>query len=126
MQLQGTIKYIGKLVQRQGKDGKTYPQQKILLTVLDGNYSNTYPIDLHPKLQDHSDQWSEGQPATVHINMRGSEYTNKTTGEPEAFLSLQAWKVETAITTQAQQVINAEIAKGSAEPMDDSMQDLPF
>lgn len=129
MQLQGTIKYIGKPVTRQGKDGKSYTSLKVLLSVLEGNYTNVYPIDISPKLQDQADSWFNGQNVTFHINMKGNEYVNKTTGEPDSFLSLSAWRIETgAYVTPANQAIQAEVA---AQDMgwggdDNTKDDLPF
>jgi hypothetical protein len=126
MQLQGIIKHIGKPVTRQGKDGKSYTSLKVLLVVLEGNYSNTYPIDINPKLQDQVDQWFEGQSVTFHINMRGNEYTNKTTNEPDAFLSLSAWKFETAGTPAQQAIKDAVNVPLNGNPADDAGLDLPF
>lgn len=129
MQLQGTIKYIGQPITKDSKAGKPYTTQKMLLSVLDGNYTNVFPIDISPKLQDSSDQWSVGQNVKVHINMRGNEYVNKE-GNPDAFLSFSAWKVESdSQPTQANQVIQQEVAKGTDQVfggsnVDDSQ--LPF
>lgn len=134
MQLQGTIKYIGQPITKDSKAGKPYTTQKMLLSVLDGNYTNVFPIDISPKLQDSSDQWSVGQNVKVHINMRGNEYVNKE-GNPDAFLSFSAWKVETQGSAPQQQEApktgnyspQPEIANNYFNPSPDNVDDsLPF
>lgn len=128
MQLQGTIKYIGQVIERKGKDEKVYRSQKLLLATTDGQYSHVYPIDIGTKLQDSMDQFSIGQTVTIHVNMRGNEYVDKTTNTPDAFLSLQAWKIEGGnYQTQANQVIQQEVAKGTDQVFGGSnVEDLPF
>lgn len=120
MQLQGTIKYIGEVINRQGKDNKVYRSQKILLATTDGKYSQVYPIDIGKSLMDSMDQFSIGQTVKVEVNMRGIEYTNKTTKLPDAFLSLQAWKIEAGVyVTPAQQTIKEMVNN-------DDQDSLPF
>lgn len=114
MEIKGILKHIGK---QQSKvwEGKTYTTQKILVLV-DANdkYPQTIPIEVNAKLQDQTDSWTVGNEVTVHVNMRGKEYHNKTTGEPDAFLTLSAWKVETVVKAVPQSVQN------------ESTSDLPF
>lgn len=94
MELTGSIKHIGKRTSRD-YNGKTYWSQRLLVTTdEDTQYPQVIPMDIVERLQDRMDEYAVGQTVKMHYNIRGREYTNKTTNEPDAFLKLEVWKIE--------------------------------
>lgn len=123
MQLQGTLTRIGTRTSKE-YNGQTYWQQRILVEI--PGYQdrvNTIPLDVSAKLQDNMDQYQEGMKVTAHYDYKGTGYTNKNTGEPDAFLSLQCWRLDKDASAQPQSNNNAAV--DTSLPLADT-ENLPF
>lgn len=129
-EMKGTLSYIGKVTQQTHGD-RTFNKQKFLLTVPGYNgKDDIIPFEVGSKLQDQMDQYQQGQEVTVHYNYRGNGYTNKTTGEPDAFLSLQAWRIERGAVHQPVTNYAANTTQGQGgqyfNPSPEEADKLPF
>lgn len=86
----GTITHIGQTKQM----SDTFKIRKFIVEVPDGNYTQTVILQCTQDRTLLLDTVKVGQEVSVSYNIRGKAYTNKD-GEPDAFVSLDAWKIET-------------------------------
>lgn len=88
MQLTGTIKKIGTV--------ETFPsgfQKRELVILTDEQYPQPIAIDFLQANIDLPEAHNEGATVTVHINLRGREWTSPT-GEVKYFNSIIGWRIE--------------------------------
>lgn len=86
----GHVTHVGQT--RQITD--TFKVRKFILEVADGNYTQTVALQCTQDKTLLLDTIKVGQEVWASYNIRGKAYTNKD-GEPDAFVSLDAWKIET-------------------------------
>ena len=83
----GTVKEVLPLVEK----GDFKKQDVIVET--EGQYSQTFAIELLKEKVELADFLSAGDVVTFHCNLRGREWINPE-GESKYFLSLNGWKVD--------------------------------
>lgn len=86
----GTVCEIGEV--------KTFPnssftKRDLVVSVMDGEYEQLIPTELHKDRTDLADSLNVGDEVTVHYNMRGRKWISPSQ-EVKYFLTLVAWKID--------------------------------
>ena len=92
MEIQGRILKIGP-VQTVGANGTFQKRELVLVT--EEQYPQYLPIDFVQEKCSLLDNFQPNQVVKVSINLRGREWTNPA-GEVKYFVSIQAWRIESA------------------------------
>jgi hypothetical protein len=71
---------------------KTYPE--IVLEIDPGKYPQHPKLECRDSLASLVANLQIGSEVRAHFNVRGREYTNKKTGAPDWFTSIQVWKID--------------------------------
>ena len=114
MQLTGTIKKINDIQ----TFASGFQKQEVILTT-DEKYPQDISIDFLSDNIDLVEKLTEGSDATIHINIRGREWTNPQ-GEVKYFNSITGWKVELEKTAPVPATFGVKKDENEAE------QDDPF
>ena len=110
MEITGNIKKIQELVTGTSKAGKGWSKRTIIVTTAD-KYPQDIPVDFMGEGIEQISNFQEGNPVTVGINLRGSEYNGK------HYVSVGGWKISNTIGN----VTNTE-----QNPARETTADLPF
>jgi hypothetical protein len=113
----GTIRLIEDTKQVSDK----FRKRLFVITVPDGKYDQTLPIEATGDACDLLNEYGEGDEVKVETNVRGREWKSPS-GETKFFLSLQAWKIERVGAAKASSTPKPTGPNGSGSD-DDS---LPF
>jgi len=81
--IKGKIEQIGNVQQF----ASGFQKREVLLTEVEGNYPQTYPIDLTKDKIDLLDGKNVGDTVTLECNLRANEYNGR------HFINLSAWRV---------------------------------
>ena len=90
MEVQGKIKMIGE-TQTFGNNG--FRKREVVITT-EEQYPQHLMIEFVQDKTELLNNFSEGQPVKISINLRGREWTNPQ-GEVKYFNSIQGWRIET-------------------------------
>lgn len=91
----GTVYYIGPTETR----GKDFQVRTLVLETTDNpKYPQLIPIEFSGKNIDKPDELSPGDTATVHVNLRGREWTGQS--PRKFFVSLAGWKIDAVRTNR--------------------------
>jgi hypothetical protein len=118
MQVEGTLKVINDEQQVSDK----FRKREIVVTT-DETYPQHILIEFQQDKCNLVDNRNVGDKVKVSINIRGREYTNKTTGEVKYFNSIQGWKIELVSSVPVAQAAATPAAPVPAVDKDDS---VPF
>ena len=110
MEITGNIKQIQELVTGTSKAGKEWSKRTIIVTTTD-KYPQDIPVDFLGDSVEQLNDFQEGNPVIVGINLRGSEYNGR------HYVSISGWKLSNTIGN----VTNAE-----QNPAREVAADLPF
>lgn len=89
MEIEGTIRVIND----EQQVSPTFKKREMVVTTAD-QYPQHILIEFNQDKCNLVDNRNVGDKVKVHINIRGREYTNKTTGEVRYFNQIQGWKIE--------------------------------
>lgn len=112
----------------------SFKKREFVLTDASGNYPQDILFQLTQDRVDLIDNINEQEMITVTFNLRGREWTSPQ-GEVKYFNSLDAWRVEKAGNSTAQQPSSGENQSAGMTPksaddaetlVDESDDDLPF
>ena len=87
MEITGNIKLIQDVESGTSKAGNQWQKRSILLTT-EGDYSQDLPIDFWGKSVSALENFQEGNPVKVHINLKSRENNGK------HYPSINGWKIE--------------------------------
>lgn len=90
MEVQGKIKMIGE-TQTFGNNG--FRKREVVITT-EEQYPQHLMIEFVQDKTELLNNFSDGQPVKISINLRGREWTNPQ-GEVKYFNSIQGWRIET-------------------------------
>ena len=88
LEIQGTIIKIGETQQK----SETFKMRQFILQT-DEQYSQKLPIQFVNDNVTKLDGCQLGDQVVVGINVRGSEYADRNTGEMKYFVNLSAWRI---------------------------------
>lgn len=112
MEIQGRILKIGP-VQTVGANGTFQKRELVLVT--EEQYPQYLPIDFVQEKCSLLDNFQPNQVVKVSINLRGREWTNPA-GEVKYFVSIQAWRIESADMQQGYGQPQGYAPQGYAQP----------
>ena len=123
--LEMTGKFLGAKALKTLDNGKNVGS--FFLDITDNpDYPSTPEFGLYGDKCSEIDGLQKGDEITVKFNLKGTKYTNKTTGKSGVFTALQCWKIEKAGAAE-------RIAESQSAPMpienqspDAPDDDLPF
>lgn len=110
MEITGNIKVIQDLVTGTSKAGKEWSKRTIVVTTND-KYPQDIAIDFMGEGIEQINNFQEGNPVTVAVNLRGNEYNGK------YYVSLGGWKISNTI---------GNITNSEQNPAREVEVDLPF
>lgn len=124
MEIEGTIKMIDE-TKTYGSNG--FRKREVVITTQE-QYPQHLLIEFVQDKTNLLDNYQEGQPVKVSINLRGREWTNPQ-GEIKYFNSIQGWRIEN-LQSDTQGDIPPVPPMDAFEPVDDLNEDdhddLPF
>jgi hypothetical protein len=116
MELIGKLKKINDVVDR-----GDFKSRKIWITTEDNpQYPQTIEVELQKDKVDMFNRISIGAPVTLHINLRGREWTPKD-GDTKVFNTLVCWRVEAGHVAKP-----IDTSMELPETTDDNGEQLPF
>ena len=88
LEIQGTIIKIGETQQK----SQTFRVRQFVLQT-EGQYPQKLAIQFVNDNTTKLDDYQLGDQATVGVNIRGTEYADRSTGEMKYFVNLSAWRI---------------------------------
>ena len=110
MEITGNIKVIQDIESGTSKSGNEWSKRTIVVTT-EGDYSQDLPIDFMGKAMEDIQKFQVGNPVTVSINLRGSQYNGK------YYSSINGWKIAHTI---------GNVSNTDQNPAREETADLPF
>lgn len=127
MEIQGFVKKVG--VETQVTD--KYKKREIVIHVANEQnpqYDDFISVQFSQDKCSKLDPITEGDEVKVHVNVRGKEYADKSSGEKKYFNSLDGWKIELLTPATKQNASTAATVQSPAQVQQDDGggEDLPF
>ena len=122
--LQGKVHLIG-----EEQAVSTIKKQALVLEFTSGNYKEYPSFEFINDRMNQLVTLSVGDEVTVHFDVAGRSYTNKSTGETQFFTSLKGWKVDqiaSGHSAAAPQPPKPAAPSAPSAPAKDDSDDLPF
>lgn len=92
-----------KPIESRDYNGKVYHKRNFIITEKDGEYPQSYKLEVDEKLMNVLDNFNLGQVVTCKYNLRGKAYSDKDTGELKCFNTMKCWAINAA-NSEPQQV----------------------